>query len=194
MRVLIAEDGALQRRLLRESVMRLGNEAIMAENGVEALRALTQGPPVQMALLDWVMPGLEGIAVLRALRKDQSLPQPYVLLVTSRNGVGDVVEGLDVGADDYITKPYEKVELEARLRVGMRMVETRERLAEKVVELGQALDAVNKLEGLLPICMHCKSIRDDRRSWRRLEEYISEHSNARFSHGICEACISKHHP
>lgn len=194
MRVLIAEDGALQRHLLRESVMRLGNEAIMAENGFEALRALTQGPPVQMALLDWVMPGLEGIAVLRALRKDRSLPQPYVLLVTSRNGVGDVVEGLDVGADDYITKPYEKVELEARLRVGMRMVETRERLAEKVTELGQALEAVNKLEGLLPICMHCKSIRDDRRSWRRLEEYISEHSNARFSHGICEACISKHHP
>lgn len=193
MKVLIAEDERFIRRALVHTVERLGYEVSAVENGSDALSVLSTDREIRLALLDWVMPGIDGIEVVRALRSQRVELQPYVILVTARTSADDVASGLNSGADDYIVKPFQPTELEARLRAGRRLIEARDQLAANVARLQEALDDVKRLQGLLPICMHCKSIRDDKQSWRKLEEYISSHSEARFSHGICDPCMRKHH-
>jgi response regulator RpfG family c-di-GMP phosphodiesterase len=111
------------------------------------------------------------------------------MLLTSRTRMQDVVAGLKAGADDYLTKPVDREELEARLSVASRVVQLQQRLADRVVELEEALSRVRQLQGLLPICAYCKRIRDDQNYWNQVETYIAEHLDVRFSHGICPSCL-----
>jgi CheY-like chemotaxis protein len=112
----------------------------------------------------------------------------YIILLTAKGNAQDIVAGLESGADDYVTKPFDRAELHSRLRVGERIVELQQGLADRVRELEEALSQVKTLKGLLPICAYCMKIRDDRNYWQRVETYIAAHSNARFSHGICPEC------
>ena len=96
--------------------------------------------------------------------------------------------GLDAGADDYLAKPFDRNELRARVQVGVRVVELQRHLAEHIKELETALSQVKQLQGILPICSYCKKIRDDQNYWQRVESYISDHSEAEFSHSICPSC------
>jgi DNA-binding response OmpR family regulator len=105
----------------------------------------------------------------------------------------DVVEGLEAGANDYIRKPFDRPELRARVRVGERVLELEAALAERIRALQDALAHVKTLQGLLPICMHCHRIRNDQQTWERLEKYISEHTEAEFTHGLCPECMKKHY-
>jgi CheY-like chemotaxis protein len=114
----------------------------------------------------------------------------YVILLTSRDSREDLVAGLNAGADDYLVKPFDHEELLARLRVGVRVVTLQERLAERVTALGNRRVDVEAAAGLIPICSYCKRIRSEGNDWEQLESYISEHSNAQFSHGICPPCLS----
>src|SRR5205823_6467310 len=114
--------------------------------------------------------------------------QTYLILLTAREAKEDIVVGLLNGANDYVTKPFDRNELEARLQVGRRVLELQHSLATQVRELEEALCQVKLLQGLLPMCCYCKKIRDDNNYWQQLEHYLSEHSDARFSHGICPEC------
>ena len=109
-------------------------------------------------------------------------------MLTANTRQADVVTGLEAGADDYMRKPFDHDELRARLIVAARVVDLRQRLADRVRELETAMTRVKQLHGLLPICSYCKKIRDDRNYWQRVEEYVSAHSDAQFSHGICPEC------
>ena len=109
-------------------------------------------------------------------------------MITSRANPGDLVEGLDAGADEYLVKPVDPTELRARVHAGERLIDLQQRLADRIRELESALANVHKLSGLLPICAYCHSIRDDSNYWHRVEEYVTEHSDATFSHGICPDC------
>jgi CheY-like chemotaxis protein len=151
---------------------------------------LTGADPPRLAILDWLMPGLDGVEVCRRVRAAGLRPM-YLILLTGRGSKQHVVEGLQAGANDYITKPFDPDELHARVSVGARMVSLEQELAQRVRELEEALAQVQTLQGLLPICAYCKKIRDDGNYWHQLESYIQKHSAARFSHGICPTCFAK---
>jgi DNA-binding response OmpR family regulator len=191
MKVLIADDEAITRLLLETTLGSWGYEVCAAREGGEALRMFEDTPPPDIVLLDWMMPEREGPEVCRIIR---ARPQPvpvYIILLTSLGGRQNIVQGLQAGADDYITKPFDREELRARLEVGRRVVELQRSLVEHVRQLEHALERVKQLQGLVPICSYCKKIRNDRNYWQRLESYISEHSEAQFTHGICPECYEK---
>lgn len=189
MRVLIAEDDPISRRVAEITLARWNIEVIVTTNGQETLAAFQNDDPVQLALIDWMMPFLDGIDVIRQVRRMELRPRPYLILLTARGSKENVADGLDAGADDYIVKPFNREELRARLQAGRRIVELQLKLEENITSLQESLDHVRKLQGLLPICCYCKKIRSDNNYWHQLESYFSRHSEVRFSHGICPDCM-----
>jgi CheY-like chemotaxis protein len=145
----------------------------------------------QIVLLDWMLPDMDGPDVCRSIRARTGSTPTYVILLTARGTHADIVQGLDAGADEYLVKPFDVDELRARLNAGARILGLQDRLAQQVMELEAALANIRKLTGLLPICAYCKSIRDDSNYWHRVEEYVSEHADVTFSHGICPKCLPR---
>jgi phosphoserine phosphatase RsbU/P len=189
MQILIAEDEPVSRRLLQKTLEQWGYEVVICEDGTSAWNALQEPDAPNVAVLDWMMPGMDGPEICRGVRESGAQRQPYLMLLTSRTRMQDVVAGLKAGADDYLTKPVDREELEARLSVATRVVQLQQRLADRVVELEEAISRVRQLQGLLPICAYCKRIRDDQNYWNQVESYIAEHLDVRFSHGICPSCL-----
>jgi diguanylate cyclase (GGDEF)-like protein len=128
MRILIADDSLLSRRLLEETLGGWGYEVVVAADGAEAWRILSGANPPPLAVLDWMMPGYTGPEVCKLVRQRAAEPYTYILLLTSRNEKDDVIEGMDSGADDYVTKPFDKHELKVRLRAGTRIVDLQAQL------------------------------------------------------------------
>lgn len=190
-KILIAEDDAVSRRMLEATLAKWGYEVLACGDGATAWEVLSQQETPSLAILDWMMPVMDGTEICRRVRAESVLPPIYLILLTARGGKEDLVEGLDAGADDFITKPFDREELRARLQVGERIIALQRTLAARVRELQQALARVKVLQGLLPICSYCKKIRNDGDYWERVEDYLSEHTDAQFSHGICPDCYEK---
>jgi len=188
MKILIAEDDALSRRMLEVTLVKAGHEVVTTRDGGEALGALTRDGAPKLLILDWMMPVKDGPEVCRELRVHETSQPHYIILLTARTQTPDIVEGLQAGADDYMTKPFEGEELLARVQVGRRMLELQASLADRVRDLEAALAKVKLLQGLLPICSYCKKIRNDKNYWLQVDTYVAQHSEARFSHGICPEC------
>ena len=191
MKVLIAEDEIVSRRLLESALPRWGYDVITATDGEEAWTLLQEPDAPAIMVLDWLMPRLDGVEICRRIRAHPRLSSVYIILLTSRAAIEDVVQGLEAGANDYITKPFDAAELRARMQVGVRVVNLQTTLAERVREVEEALSRVKQLQGLLPICSYCKKIRDDQNYWHQVESYVGKHTDARFSHGICPECTEK---
>ena len=189
--VLIAEDEPVSRRLLEKFLQHWGYRPIVCPDGIEALTLLRSPESPRIAVLDWVMPGMDGVDICRAIRDGDIAAQPYLILLTARSRPEDIVAGLRAGADDYITKPVDREEFEARLQVAARIVGLQQRLSDRVKELEQALARVRQLQGLLPICAYCKRIRDDQNYWNQVETYLADHTDVQFSHGICPSCFER---
>ena len=194
MKILVAEDDAVTRRMLVVTLERLGWDVITAEDGTAAWRVFEtlKGKDVpEIAVLDWMMPGIEGIEICRRLHTTPGFELVYIILVTSRGGKEDLSYGLAAGANDYVTKPFDPVELEARVRVGQRMVKLQRSLAARVTEVEAALAHVQRLQGLLPICSYCKKVRNEANYWEQVESYFTTHSDLDFTHSICPQCTEK---
>jgi DNA-binding response OmpR family regulator len=189
MRILIAEDNATSRRALEANLVGWGFDVVSTEDGEQAWSVLQQPDAPKLAILDWMMPGQDGVEVCRRARTIESTEPPYLILLTARGSQGDIVAGLEGGADDYLTKPVDRAELRARLQAGQRVVNLQSSLATRVRELEAALAKVKRLQGLLPICSYCKKVRSDENYWQQVDAYITEHSDLRLSHGICPDCF-----
>lgn len=188
MRILIAEDDAVSRRVLEATLTKWGYEVVVTTDGQQALEALKHPDAPSLAVLDWMMPGLDGSEVCRRVRQSGGDRLLYLILLTAKGRKEDIVEGLTAGADDYVVKPFDRAELKARLNVGERILRLQAELATRVKELELALSKVKLLQGLLPICCYCKKIRDDQNYWRQVEAYVTTHSEAQFTHAICPDC------
>jgi two-component system cell cycle response regulator len=129
-KVLIADDDMVSRRLLQATLMRWGYEVVTTCDGVEAWQVLQQPDSPSLAILDWMMPGMDGVEVCRKVRQRGHEPYIYLLLLTTKGRRENIIEGLDAGADDYLTKPFDPHELQLRLRAGMRIVTLQAELIE----------------------------------------------------------------
>jgi diguanylate cyclase (GGDEF)-like protein len=130
MRILIAEDDKVSRLILEQTLRQAGYEVTAVEDGESALCQLAREDPPRLALLDWVMPSRDGLSVCREIRLHTERPYTYLILLSSKETKAEIVEGLQAGADDYLTKPFDIEELKARLRAGERILELEDRLVE----------------------------------------------------------------
>lgn len=190
MRILVAEDSPPAQMILRMHLEKLGHEVDVVADGQAALETLERNV-VPLVISDWMMPRLSGIELCRAIRAREArrLAQgrgqayTYLILLTALDGKANYLEGMDAGADDLLTKPFDPEQLAARLRV-----------AERILGL---LEDVQQLSGLLPICSYCKNVREGAEdtpasAWVSIESYVSRRSEASFSHGVCPECYAKH--
>lgn len=191
MKVLIADDDPVHRLMLKAALTGWGYEVVETDDGAEALRLLLRPDGPKLALLDWGMPGMDGLEICRRIREHPSQEPPYLILLTAHDTKADVVTGLRNGANEYIIKPFDSDDLRARIGVGRRVVELQAALSARVRELEEAMAHVKQLRELLPICCYCKKVRDDQNYWEQVDSYLLRHSEIRFTHGICPDCLKR---
>lgn len=214
MKILIADDDAMTRIALRKNLGKWGYEVIEAKDGKTAWDIISGQSPPKLALLDWMMPEMEGVEICRQLDNNKDIPFIYTILLTIRNEKEDIAEGLDSGACDFLSKPVHTIELRSRIAVGVRLVEAENKISAQNKELTKsntelsrineelqlALEEIKTLKGILPICSNCKKIRlensdpKNQNSWIILENYISRKTDAKFSHGLCPECMYELYP
>jgi len=135
MRILIAEDDPVSRRLLQAMLVKWGYDVQVTCDGAEALQAFQAEDAPRLAILDWMMPGMDGIDICRRIRQQKDGPYTYVIMLTTRNRREDIIQGLEAGADDYIVKPFDAHELQARVRAGRRIIDLQAALLAAQEEL-----------------------------------------------------------
>jgi DNA-binding response OmpR family regulator len=194
MRILIAEDDLTSRIMLSGVLKKIGHEVVEVIDGAATWDILQQPDAPRLVILDWMMPEMHGLEVVRRVRARQTDRPPYIIMLTTRGEKADIIAGLDVGANDYLAKPFDPGELRSRIEVGRRMVEMQDALATKIEELHRALDQIKTLRGIVPICSNCKKIRDDQGYWNQVEVYVRDHTEAEFSHSICPECRKELYP
>jgi PleD family two-component response regulator len=168
----------------------LACDLCFATSGVEALDAMATLTP-DLILLDVNMPGMNGYEVCEKIRASEILREIPVIFLTAQRDSDFIVRGFEAGGSDYVVKPFNGRELLARVQVQLELKFKRDELKHRNEELEEAISRIKRLEGIIPICMYCKKIRDDSSSWQQIERYITEHSEAFFSHGICPDCFDK---
>ncbi len=142
MKILIAEDDQTSRWMLEAILRKWGYEVIAVCNGQDAWEVMQAENPPPLAIIDWIMPDMEGVEFCRKVRESVRIASTYIILLTGKREKNEVIIGLDAGANDYIRKPFEREELHARIRVGKRVIELQFTLAERVKELEEALSRI----------------------------------------------------
>lgn len=194
MRILIADDEALSRVILESALTESGYNVITTTSGTEALEALNVEDPPRIAILDWLMPDLDGIEVIRQLRQTPMGRSIYIILLTGKTLREGLLSAFEAGADDYLVKPFDQDELRARLKAGNRILNLQGELTGKILDLEAALANVRQLEELLPMCSYCRNVRskNDQTYWSKLEDYITQQTETKISHSICPTCYEEH--
>ncbi|HIG57062.1 MAG TPA: response regulator [Candidatus Latescibacteria bacterium] len=188
MKILIAEDDSTSRLLLQTTLKQWGHEVIVTVDGQQAYDILLAEAPPNLAIFDWMMPHLDGIEVCRKAREEAQLEHLYVIMLTTRGTKDDIAEALQAGADDYLNKPFDRKEMQARIQVGKRVLDLQIALTDRVRALEESIKREKHLQGLLPICSYCKKIRDDQNYWQQVERYVETRADVSFSHSICPEC------
>ncbi len=207
MAILIVDDSPDHYALLRSILTKAGHNQILgAESAQTAFSMLnldgTQAATdINLILMDVLMPEIDGVQACRRIKQQTHLRDIPIIMVTAKNDLENLHEAFSAGAMDYINKPVKSVELLARVASAITLKKEMDcrKLRESELrrtneELQQALREVKVLRGLIPICASCKKIRNDGGFWQQIEEYIGEHSEAEFSHGICQPCLKKLYP
>lgn len=177
--VLLVDDNPQNLQVLGQTLQNEGYEIAMALNGNEALNFLKEDKP-EIILLDVMMPELNGFDTCKKIKENDEVKDIPVIFLTAKTDVDDIVQGFDAGGVDYISKPFNRRELIARVKTH--------------IELKKAREEIYNLRSIIPICANCRKVREDNGYWDQVESYISKHSHAQFSHSICPDCIRKLYP
>jgi sigma-B regulation protein RsbU (phosphoserine phosphatase) len=175
MKVLIADDDPVARAIVEKIVRDRGYEPVVTEGGRAAMAAITK-EEIPLLVTDWNMPDVDGLELCRRIRAPQRKAYTYVILLTTQSGRKKLLEALDAGIDDFLTKPVDADELAARLRSGERIIAMQKELRQ--------------MQGLLSICMYCKKIREGK-EWVPVDRYVADHTATSFSHGLCPECLKR---
>ncbi len=207
MAILIVDDSTDHYALLRSILTKAGHHQILGAESAQAafsmlnLDGIQSATDVDLILMDVLMPEIDGVQACRRIKQQTHLRDIPIIMVTAKNDLENLHEAFSAGAMDYINKPVKSVELLARVASAITLKKEMDcrKLRESELrrtneELQQALREVKVLRGLIPICASCKKIRNDGGFWQQIEEYIGEHSEAEFSHGICQPCLKKLYP
>lgn len=181
--ILVVDDQPANLKVLLSFLQEHDYRVYMVDSGQRALDILPKIQP-DLILLDVMMPGINGFEICRKIKEDKNQATLPIIFMTALDSVGDKMAGFAAGAVDYITKPFQQAEVLARIN-------THITLRKREKELEHALEEIKTLTGILPICSYCKQIRNDEGYWQQVEEYISEHSKAMFSHGVCPNCYKE---
>jgi len=162
---------------------------VVALDGLAAWDLVRTDPTPSLAIVDWMMPGIDGPELCRRVRQDPSRAGLYIILLTGRTSRADIVAGLDAGAGRL---PGQAVRARGAPGAGTGWHARRDAAGDagaRVTELQTALANVKELKGLIPICAYCKRVRTDGNYWERVESYVGARTAAEFSHGICPSCL-----
>jgi len=197
-KILIIDDDIEVLRQLSKFFSKEGYQTSTAESGLAGLEIFKRETP-DIALVDIMLPEMDGIEILKEIKKTTAKTE--VIIITGYGRTETAIEALKFGAFGYIQKPLDFDELGFELANALEKQEKAQeldkhvkRLETLVNELREALDEIKTLRGIIPICSHCKQVRDDKGLWNKIEEYIRDHSEAVFSHGVCPDCAEKHYP
>lgn len=183
--ILVVDDQPANLKVLLSFLETHDFDVRIAENGERALSVLEKYKP-DLILLDIMMPNMNGFETCSAIKANAATADIPIIFMTALNNLEDKIEGFEAGGVDYIVKPFQQAEVLARIN-------THITLRKQQKELEESLAEVKRLEGILPICSFCKKIRDDDGYWQQVEQYISDHSQALFSHGLCSECMNEHY-
>ena len=230
--ILAVEDSPTQALQLTSLLNEAGYQVLTAVDGAEALRKVNDSPPA-LVISDIMMPEMDGYELCRHIKENPKTKDIPVILITSLTEPEDIVKGLECGADNFVTKPYEEELLLSQVEYMMvnrsirkdfrsemaievffagkkhlinsdriqildllfsvyeNSLQQKRDLEKTNHKLREALETIKTLHGIIPICAHCKKIRDDEGAWKQMEAYISQHSEAKFSHSICPRCAEE---
>lgn len=185
-RILVVDDVAENIHMLM-AVFENDYHVLPAKSGKAALKKIEKGLAPDLILLDILMPDMDGYVFCKNIKENPATRDIPVIFLTAVSEAMDAAKGFELGAVDFITKPFNPPTVKAR-------VATHLKLSATIRELQKALREIKTLNGLLPICASCKKIRDDKGYWNQIEQYINERTEARFTHGICPECAEKIYP
>ena len=233
--ILVVEDSPTQALQLTSLLKEAGYQVLTAKDGAEALGKVNDSPPA-LVISDIMMPEMDGYELCRHIKAKPETKNIPVILITSLTEPEDIVKGLECGADNFVTKPYEEELLLSQVEYMMvnrsirkdfrsemaievffagkkhlinsdriqildllfsvyeNSLQQKRDLEKANQKLTEALETIKTLQGIIPICANCKKIRDDKGAWNQMEAYISQHSEAKFSHSICPKCIEELYP
>jgi PleD family two-component response regulator len=205
--ILIVDDSPDQQALLRSILGKAGHaDVLSADSAKDAARVLnldgeSAAEKIDLILMDVLMPEQDGVETCRQIKRCAHLEDIPVIMVTAKSDLSNLKDAFAAGAMDFISKPVNSIELLARVSSALLLKQEMDRRKKRELELRRsneelqkALKEVKVLRGLIPMCASCKKIRNDGGFWQQLEEYLGEHSEAEFSHGLCQPCIKKLYP
>lgn len=175
-------------------IKKMGFSTLSTGTGYGCLELVESQQP-DLILLDVDLPDIGGVEVCQKLKSEPTHSKRYIMMLSGHKVTSeDQADGLDSGADGYVARPVSNRELASRVASMARLIRAERKCDAYIVELEEALEKIKVLSGIVPICMHCKKIRDDQGYWNQLESFIQKHSSAQFSHGVCDSCLKTYYP